>query len=325
MGTAAYMSPEQTRGRSAGKQTDIWAFGCVLYECLTRRKAFQGETVSDLMASILKGEPDWKELPAFTPDNIRILLRRCLQKDKKRRLHDIADARLEIDETYSLQSEKDAAVRRFPLRWIAVIGAGLLTVGFLIRPLVWKTHKSAPATFPVASVIKLEPDHSLDGMRRAIEFNWPSRTAMTISQDGQFIVYSAVNDAEEDAKPHLFMRRIDELEASQIVGTYGGISPFLSPDDRWVGFWADGKLKKVSIEGGVAQDICEAIILVGASWGVDDRIIFSDHAKHLGLSVVASSGGTPEHLTSPDMAEEERFFGCRSHTEDRPLRRIALL
>ena len=307
LGTAAYMSPEQAKGKPVDKRTDIWAFGCVLYECLTGKRAFQGETITETLASILKDEPDLSPLPRDTPTNIRALLVRCLQKHSRNRLHDIADARIEIDEAGAAPIEKGAVIRRFPLGWILAVGAPLFVAGILIRPLIWKSQESSPATAPVASVIKLAPGYSLDGIRSYIEFNWPSRTAMAISSDGRFIVYCAVNDAAPGGeRPRLFLRRIDQLEASPIAGTDGGIAPFLSPDDRWVGFWADSKLKKVPIEGGIAQDICEATALFGASWGADDRIVFADPAKHFGLSVVAASGGKAEILTEPDKTREER-------------------
>jgi hypothetical protein len=307
LGTAAYMSPEQAKGKPVDKRTDIWAFGCVLYECLTGKRAFQGETITETLASILKDEPDLNPLPPDTPTNVRALIRRCLQKNARNRLHDIADARIEIDEAGASPAEKGAIIRRFPLGWILAVGALLFFAGILIRPLIWKSQESSFATGPVASVIKLAPGYSLDGIRSYIEFNWPSRTAMAISSDGRFIVYCAVNDAAPAGeRPRLFLRRIDQLEASPIAGTDGGIAPFLSPDDRWVGFWADSKLKKVPIEGGMAQDICEATALFGASWGADDRIVFADPARHFGLSVVAASGGKAEILTEPDKAREER-------------------
>lgn len=314
LGTAAYMSPEQARGRTIDKKTDIWAFGCVLFECLTGMRAFQGETVSDTLAHILKGEPDWSKLPANTPANIRALLRRCLQKDQKNRLHDIADARIEIDEAGSPLAEESSATRRFPLGWILAIGAVLFMAGILTRPLIWKAEFTEVPAEPVASVIKLEPSYGLDGKRMILEYNRPSVNAMAISRDGQLIVYCAVNDAgTEDAKPQLFMRRIDKLHASPIAGTEGGIAPFLSPDDRWIGFWVDGKLKKIPVDGGVAQDLCEASGL-GANWGVNDRIVFAD--ANLGLSTVAARGGKPENLTLPDKARGENDHRLPSYLPD---------
>jgi len=303
LGTAAYMSPEQARSRPIDKRTDIWAFGCVLYECLTGQMAFPGETFSDTLAHILKGEPDWSKLPLNTPPSIKALLRRCLQKDPRSRLRDIGDARIEIDESSSPSFEEVVAIKRSPWGWIFGVGTLLFIVGFLLRPLIWKPSEALRSTGPVASIIKLQPGYRLDGDRSPLEYDWPTLTAVVISGDGRFVVYCAVDDAAADAKPCLFMRRIDELEAVPIPGTEGGIAPFLSADDRWVGFWADGKLKKVPVKGGIAQDICEAS-MYGACWGVSGRIVFSDDIN-LGLSTIAASGGAPEVLTIPDKAQGE--------------------
>jgi hypothetical protein len=303
LGTAAYMSPEQARGRPADRRADVWALGCILYECLTGKRAFEGETISDTLAQVLKGEPVWAALPAATPTGIRALLRRCLQKNPKNRLHDIADARIEIDDAGSPLTEGGAAVKRFPWGRALAAGVVLLAAGFLIRPLIWETSRPASSPGPVASIVKLEPGYTLDGDRDMLEFGWPSLTAVAMSGDGRFIVYCAVDDSVTDAKPRLFMRPIEELEAKPIPGTEGAIAPFLSPDDRWVGFWAEGRLKKVPVEGGIAQDLCEAAMHT-ACWGDNDRIVFADAAGK-GLAAVAARGGDPVVLTTPDGAQEE--------------------
>jgi len=314
LGTAPYMSPEQTRGRPVDKSTDIWAFGCVLYECLTGKMAFSGDTVSDTLAHILKTEPDWNKLPTNTPANIRVLLRRCLHKKKKNRLHDIADARIEIEEPSTPQTAASVTSRRFSLGWALAIGAALFAAGILIRPLIWKAKGSTSPSSPVASVIMLELGYGLDGKREALEYNWPSFNSMAISREGRFIVYCAVNDTStEDTKSQLFIRHIDALAASSIAGTEGGITPFLSQDDRWVGFWAEGKLNKVSIEGGVSQSLCKASEY-GASWGVDDKIVFSD--TNFGLSTITASGGKSESLTIPDKTREENDHRLPSYLPD---------
>jgi serine/threonine-protein kinase len=190
----------------------------------------------------------------------------------------------------------------------AIILVGILIYSFVIRP----SHSVAPSV-PIRSVIKVEPGHSLDGMRREHEFNWPSRTAMDISKDGSFIVYCAVNDDDgSDAKPQLFFRKLSQLNAEPIPGTEGGIAPFLSPDDRWVGFWTDGMLKKVPIQGGVPQDICEAYRLFGASWGDDNTIVFSGN-QGTGLFCVSSQGGEPKILTESDSERGEYGHRLPSH------------
>jgi len=307
LGTATYMSPEQARGRAVDKKADIWAFGCVLYECLTGSRAFHGETVSDTLAHILKGEPDWSKLPAETPTLIKVLLHRCLEKDPKKRLHDIADARLEIEAPVAYPSEAVAAPRRFTLPWLAAGAVGILLAGILIDRILIKHPQPAPSPLVVTSTIKVEPGLWLDGMRRAQEREWPSRTAMAISANGRFLVYSAIEENPgPQVKPQLYLRRMDQGEAKPIAGTEGGINPFLSPDSRWVGFWADGKLEKVPVDGGVPATLCDAAGISGASWGPGDIIVFAD-GQGTGLYKVSADGGMVESLTSPD---PKREAGC---------------
>ena len=305
LGTAAYMSPEQARGRAVDRRSDIWAFGCVLYECLTGSRAFHGETVSDTLAHILKGEPDWSRLPAETPTLIKVLLRRCLEKDPKKRLHDIADARLEIEAPVAYPSEAESALRRVSLVWLGTCAAVMLLAGILIDRLLIRHPQSAPSPSVVTATIKVEPGLRLEGFSGAREMLHPSRIAMAISHDGKFIVYSATSkDPDLQAKARLYLRRMDQSDAKPIVGTEGGVNPFLSPDSRSVGFWADGKLKKIPVDGGVATEICDAVGIYGASWGRDNSIVFADRYD-VGLSRVSAEGGKPETLTKPDPEREE--------------------
>jgi len=304
LGTAAYMSPEQARGKRVDKRADIWAFGCILYECLTGKRAFAGETITETLAAILKGEPIWQALPAYTPWGINDLLRRCLQKEPRERLHDIADARLEIEAPMAYPSEAIAARRRFSLLRLAAGAVVILLVGILIGRLLIRHPQSTPSAPAVTATIKIEPGHWLDGMR--MDMQLPSRTAMAISSDGGFVVYSAIEEnPNPQAKPRLFLRRMGQSEAKPIAGTEGGISPFLSPDDRWVGYWADGKLKKIPVGGGVATVLCDAPLIFGANWGRDSSIVFTD-GDTAGLSMVSAEGGKPETLTKPDPKREER-------------------
>jgi hypothetical protein len=306
LGTAAYMSPEQARGRAVDRRADIWAFGCVLYECLTASRAFQGETVSDTLAQILKGEPDWSKLPAETPAPIKVLLRRCLEKDPRKRLHDIADARLEIEAPAAAHLESATAPRRFTLPWLAAGAVGILLAGILIDRFIIGPRQSTPPAPGITSTIKVEPGHWLDGMRRAQEREWPSRTAMAISADGEFLVYSAIEENPgPQAKPQLYLRRMNQGEAKPIAGTEGGINPFLSPDDHWVGFWADGKLKKVPVEGGVPATLCDTALINRASWGPGNSIVFAP--GDTGLLRISAEGGIAESLTLPDPKRQEGF------------------
>jgi serine/threonine-protein kinase len=309
LGTAAYMSPEQAKGKPLDKRTDIWAFGCVLYECLTGKRAFEGDTITETIASILKSEPDWTLLPGETPASVRTVLRRCLQKDPNLRLHDIADARVEMREELAGPTPMVPVVQRLPLGWLIASGVTALAIGALIGAAVMNHIKPGPpqTSQPVVRApIRLEPGHWLDGGRQSPPFGFdhPTQTAMAISSDGRFIVYSAVkeNPGPQD-KPHLYLRRSDQLEAKPIAGSEGGISPFFSPDDRWVGFWAAGKLMKVSVEGGVPATLCDVSVPFGFSWGADNQVVFTTRWDR-GLSRVAADGGKPETLTTPDKSKE---------------------
>jgi len=261
-----------------------------------------------VMARILEAEPDWSLLPANTPSSIRALLRRCLRKDSKRRQQDIFDARIEIEES----AAKDAipiqalpAPRRFSLLWPAACAAVMVLAGIVIGIALRRYPQPATSSAVVRSVIKVEPGHWLDGMRRTGELERPSRTAMAISGDGRFVVYSAIEENPgPQAKPQLYLRRMDQAEAKPITGTEGGINPFLSPDNRWVGFWVDGKLKKVPVDGGVPATLCDAAGIYGASWGPDNSIVFASGAG-AGLARVSADGGKPERLTTPDPKREE--------------------
>jgi len=322
LGTAAYMSPEQAKGRPVDKRTDIWAFGCILYECLTAKRAFTGETVSDTMAAILRGEPDWDALPADTPRTLRTVLRRCLKKDPRERLRDIGDAQVEMLEGLSEPAEAIPVSQRFSLLRLMSISAVVLVIGLLSGMLVMKYFKSGPSptSQPVVPFpVRVEPGHWLDGWRFSPigELDRPTRTGMAISNDGRFIVYSAVkeNPGLQD-KPRLYLRRTDQLGSKPIAGTEGGYYPFLSPDDRWVGFWVGErsgdtgqtttsiKLMKVSIDGGMAVTLCDATTPFGASWGPENTIVFSPD-ENLGLFRVSADGGKPESLTTPDQSKEE--------------------
>jgi len=310
LGTVAYMSPEQARGKPVDRRADIWAFGCVLYECLTGTRAFPGETIAESIAKILGSEPDWTILPAENPPFVRAVLRQCLQKDPSLRLHDIADARVEMREELAEPPIVIPVARRFTLGWIISAGAAILLIGILIGPsvMVYFRPAASPTSQPVVrATIRLEPGHWLDGLRRSppAGFDHPTRTAMVISSDGRFVIYSAVkeNPGPED-EPRLYLRRLDQTVAKPIAGTERGRSPFLSPDDRWVGFQADDKLMKLPVDGGVPTPLCDSGQFFGASWGADNQIVFA-RPEESGLSRISADGGKPEVLTQPKRSNEE--------------------
>jgi serine/threonine-protein kinase len=295
LGTAAYMSPEQARGQPVDKRADIWAFGCVLYEMLTGRRAFEGDNVTDLLAGIVGRDPDYDALPAATSPAIRRLVRRCLEKDRRRRLSDIADARLEIDEAVSLPSTGAviASPPHRPSRARWVLAAGVAALGVMagvIASAWWR----APALPPRTARFIIAPPSTEPLYAEA------TGTPITVSPDGQYVVYVGVRRTWQ-----LFLRRIDQLEAVPMPGTEGARQPFFSHDGKSVGFWspADAELRRVAVGGGSFTTICKTPsgILYGASWGAGDTIVFGSAS----LFRVSANGGTPEVLTTPNAAAGE--------------------
>jgi hypothetical protein len=304
LGSVAYMSPEQAKGKPVDRRADVWAFGCILFECLTGKRAFDAETDTEILASVLKEEPNWAILPEVIPWKVTDLVHRCLQKDPTERLHDIADARIEITEALGpTPVPRETSIRRPPRSWfLAAVGAALL-VGAASATLVMRRLRPMPPQPVLRSLLRIEAGQWLDGRRWNTER--PTRTAMAIARGGSFVVYSAIEESPgAQAKSRIYLRRLDQMNAAPVTGTEGGINPFLSPDDQWIGFWEGGKLKKVAISGGVPITLCDAAALFGADWGPDNSILFSPR-EGLGLLRVSSQGGTPEVLTVPDKAKEE--------------------
>ncbi len=307
LGTAAYMSPEQARGKSVDRRADIWAFGCLLYECLTGRRAFPGETVSDTIAKILERDPDWAALPPRTPNKVRELLRRCLEKDSRRRLRDIGDARVELDEllaagvsasgTIAIADEAEArAARRggsAMLAWsVAVVALAVASIGLLFPELVRRSPRPVAARTTVMSPA---------GMQISIH---PSDAA--ISPDGKLIVFAASDSA---GKSRLWLRPLESLDARPIDGTdfTGGISPglpFWSPDGRSIGFFADEKLKTIPVTGGSPQILCSVSNARGGTWSRRGVILFAPSSQGP-LFRVSQSGGDPVQVTALDSTLHE--------------------
>ena len=294
LGTAAYMSPEQARGKAVDKRTDIWAFGCVLYELLTGKQAFHGEDVTDILAAVVKTEPDRNCLPGATPPAIRVLLRRCLRKDRRQRLADAGAVRIEIEDALaasaSLEPTATGPAARDGRRQI---GLGLAALGIFALGCVvaWYLKPSLPRSpSPAHLVVVLPPGDQLTGVNPPME----------ISPDGAQLAYVATRNGIEQ----LFLRALDDPEAKPIPNTDGAFNPFFSPDGQWVGFFAQGKLKKISIHGGVPVTLCDAGLGAGASWGTDDTIVFVP-SRDSGLWRVSAAGGKAQVLTTPDPAKGE--------------------
>ena len=311
MGTAAYMSPEQARGKPVDKRTDVWAFGCCLYEALTGRKAFSGETVTDTLAAIVKNEPDWKALPGHTPVKIRELMRRCLQKDRNRRLHDVADARIEIDEAtdepdIDWQDEARAKKRHAPAILAALVG---ILIGALLGAWVWsrleaRSVDSASSPLVTRSVIDLPPEASvaLGGPVPQIGFE---SLALALSPDGTKLVYVG---GSADGK-RLYQRAADSFEIEPISGTEGAIFAFFSPDGSWVGFLTDNQVKKVSLQGGAPVTLCDARTPVRADWTRANVIYFAEDQAST-LSQVPSAGGPPSQIAKLPRGQFHQVLPC---------------
>ena len=282
LGTAPYMSPEQARGEAVDKRTDIWAFGCVVYEMLSGRRAFGGATTSDAIASLLTAEPEWDALPAHVPPSVRTLLRRCLTRDLSRRLQDIGDARIELEDALQGRSLPNRAVKGGDARSrrlvaVAALGFALLAGALAYRLLTRTTSGGLPAgsrfVIPTSGGARLQED---------------SYVPFAVSPDGRRLVYVAEDE--------MFLRPLDEAEARPLPGL-GGYDPFFSPDGKWLAFWASGSLKKAPIGGGaVPVVLCEAEDLVGGVWSSDGTIVFASTDRGP-LLRVSANGGQPQPAT----------------------------
>jgi serine/threonine-protein kinase len=273
LGTAAYMSPEQAKGRPADRRSDIWAFGVVLYEMLSGQQTFKGDDVAETLASVLRAEPVWTALPASTPPSIQRLLRRCLQKSPRDRLQHIGDARLELadfDATHPVAPMPAVVTSRRPL-WtlVAAAAVGGIAVG-LMGWLLPPTPLPRPVTrFSMQPAALAAPSAG-------------GGSSVILSPDGRTLVYVVGG-----ARPGLERRRLNDPTPEPIRGAEGGSRPFFSPDGEWIGFFADGKIKKIPAEGGQPVIISDAPPVARASWGDDGTIVVA----RPGLSRVASSGG----------------------------------
>ena len=290
MGTAGYMSPEQARGLKVDGQADIWAFGCVLFEMISGTRAFDGSTTSDVIAAILKTEPEWKAIPAATPANVVRVMRRCLDKDPKRRLHSIADARLDLDDdaTASVTSKDD---RRGSRVRYAIAAAGLAIIIVLSILLVSNRSRAPVATSSPSRFVIAATGEMIEG------------AGIAISPDGQTIAYiSGTRGVRRVA-----MRRIDQVEARELEGTEGAGQPFFSPDGSWVAFFANGKLRKVPVGGGTSEAIVDARNPRGGAWGPDNTIIFANQPDNVLVRVPANGGAAVPATKLGDREGSHRY------------------
>jgi len=280
-GTPAYMSPEQALGRTVDKRSDMWAFGCVVYEMLTARAAFGRATIAETLVALLERDPDWERLPANLPAGIRRMLHRCLEKDPRRRLRDIADAALDVDEALSGGStEEQASVvapsRARGTRRAALLGLSalaLIGVGATAAWLLETTAVTTPQT--TRFIVALPPGQTFPSL---------SRPAVTISPDGRRLAFG---------NRWIFLRDLDQTQIRTVATPTPAESLFFSPDGQWVGYYSTGQLLKVPVSGGSPQVITTADP-TGATWPDENTIVFAESEK--GLFRVAADGGTPELL-----------------------------
>jgi len=298
LGTAAYMSPEQARGRAVDKRTDVWAFGCVLYEMLSGRRAFDAEDVSMTLASVMMKEPDWSALPDNVPAHIRDVVKRCLEKDRQRRIADIAVAQFLINEPgagSAMAAAAPASMRVRLTRVFAAVAAMGAALGVGAGIMWWYTRPAAQTPVRFAIVPPANQPLSIQGFQRDI----------AITPDGRAIVYRVAQGAGD---VRLAVRALDQLDVRILPGITEVRSPFISPNGQWIGFFEgqNGQLKKVSILGGPPVTLCKYVgIPLEGSWGADDTIIFATNDRSTGLMSVGAGGGDPKVLTTPDVAAGE--------------------
>ena len=293
LGTAAYMSPEQAKGRDADKRTDVWAFGCVLFEMLTGKKAFDGEDATDIIAAVVRGEPDWKALPSETPAAIRTLLKGCLEKDRRERIADVSTVLFVLKQPSVIERSDDAVPKLGPpeggtqvLPWAAA--AALATTALIVTLVLWAPWKKASPPVPLRLNAELGADVTL------VSNQGP---AAILSPNGEMLAFVAQKTLSGDRQ--LYIRHLDELQATPLSGTVGALEPFFSPDRQWIGFFADGKLKKISARGGAAVTLCDAPAPRGGSWADDGSIAFQPgNGSGTALWRVSSAGGKPESFTT---------------------------
>jgi eukaryotic-like serine/threonine-protein kinase len=296
LGTAGYMSPEQAKGRDADKRSDVWAFGCVLYEMLTGKRAFDGEDLTETLASIVRGEPDWKALPADVPASVRELVEQCLVKNRSERLSDMSVVRYLLSDRPRGPIPAAVASTHSTRSFGWPVVAGLLGLAVLVTAGAMR-FTSRDGISPASSNGVTRLSIALPDGDQLFAVNV---APVAISPDGSRIVYVGIRDGNSQ----LFVRSLSASEPKALAGTEGGTSPFFSPDGRWVGFFAQRKIKKIAPGGAGLQTVTDARDPRGGSWGTDDNIYFAP-SNTSGIWRAPASGGTATELTHPDAAQGE--------------------
>jgi predicted Ser/Thr protein kinase len=285
LGTAAYMSPEQASGKTVDRRADIWSFGAVLYEMLSGKRAFEGESASDTLASVLKLNPDFSALPKETPSSIAKLLRRCLTKDRKQRLQAIGEARIALESPVAEEPVPRSVRPRLGI--VATIAAGaMVVVAAVLGWIAWR------ATRPVDhSLVRLDVDLGPEVGLPPV--GGESGSSVILASDGTRLAYLA---SVAGGPRKLFTKRLDQPKAIELPGTEGASGLFFSPDGQWIGFSAGDKLNKISVEGGAIVPLGQALTFAGGSWGEDGSIIVG-RALTKGMERIPPGGGAPTTVT----------------------------
>ncbi len=291
LGTPTYMAPEQARGKSVDRRVDVWAFGCVLFECLTGKRPFDGPTTTDVLAAIVQQEPNWSLLPAATPSHIRVLLRRCLAKDPRQRLRDIGEARFALES----QADVDAVSHAQrgsgqPVWWWLVAAVAVVATGLWVRSAFWVSAPAPQVTR--ASIPVPEAEAVLAGFQMG---------AIALDPSGRTIAFCA----QRDNRTLLYVRALDADHATVVPGSDGAHNPFFSPDGQWVGFFAREKLMKAFVSGGDPLELLPAAQDRGATWLDDGSIVVAPSTADP-LIRIPAQGGTPEAITVLDSTRNER-------------------
>ena len=300
LGTATYMSPEQARGKTVDKRADIWAFGCILFECLAGKRAFEGANISEILASILKEEPDWGALPPATPWKLKDLLHRCLQKNPKERLHDMADVRIILDDAMLPDARVPVVAaapteRRRALPWVLFAVMAVAAAAFALQYMM--TPKRLPMPTRRFAVSLPEPVE---------DWLYP---CLAISSDGMRIAYFSGSWYGTSRSSHLYCLRLDQDEFKLMPGAEGGHSPFFSPTGEEIGFFSEGRVKKLPVAGGATVALTGNLGFStgGGSWETDGYIYL--HLRWgAELARVRASGGTPEIILKPDAGNNEHHL-----------------
>ena len=301
MGTAAYMSPEQARGQEADKRADIWAFGVVVWEMLTQKQLFAGDTVSDTLAEVLKTEPDLALLPDNTPPSVIRLLRRCLTRDPRQRLRDIGDARLELAEADQQETLADrgkgepaappASRWREVLAWTAALLAIGTALFFALRP--------RPAD-PESPSIRFDLT-----LPEGFRLGWGDEPILAFAPDGRSLAFVTIDT--ETAKQQIYVRALDQVEARPVPGTEGATNPAFSPDGQQLAFFSDGEVRRIPVAGGKSVSLAVAGNPRGVVWSPDGSILYSP-GYVAGIWRIPALGGEPELIVEPDAEQGERTY-----------------